>query len=158
MKVIDEKGRIFGKINVLDAAILIVFCITIVSAYMFIVHRDKLKSVLLGEDEKWYTTIEVIANADDIWMKRHIKAGDALRDSRGKPVWQILDVKEIPDENGQKRLLLKLRLAVLRERTGALYYGKYTLIVGGEIILDKSDYSIKGIIYSLGDLEERIPY
>jgi hypothetical protein len=157
MKLIDEKGRIFGRINILDIFIAVVALVSLAAIYMVIVHRDKLKSTLVGEDEMWYMQIEIITSQDDVWLKKYVLPGYTEKERYGRPAWQIVDIKEIIDENLKNRLLVKVRIAVYKERRGTVYYGRYNMVVGGEIRLEGSAFSLKGVIYSIGGLTERIP-
>ena len=158
MRLIDEKARLFGKFNLLDIAIFIIAVVSFVSVYMAIVHKDKLKKIIQGEDEAWYISVSIILNKDDFWMKNYINPGDTEKDIYARLHWQILDLREITDPDSGKRLIVKVKLAVKKEKTGKIYYGRYIMRVGEDLVLRGGKYVIKGTIYAVGEPLERMPF
>ncbi len=127
MRILDKQGRFFGKINIVDLLICVVIVTTLAGLYFYFFQRQALKSIIQTEAEAWYMPVEVIMDRDDYWVKKFIVKGDTQPDVYGRTNWKILDIAEITETGQEKRIILKLRLMIYREKTGALRFGRYPL-------------------------------
>lgn len=141
MKMIDEKGRLFGKINVIDFLV-IIFLFSLTPVFYFgykIFIKKPAGQMTIGEAKK--TIVEAEFNFDfrklDPETARLIAVGDKEIDKNGQVIGEILSlgnleprIYEIDTGGGTKRILtdpvkkhvlasLRLKLAV---KQNSIYY------------------------------------
>ena len=162
MQIIDEKGRLFGKINIVDFLV-ILFLVCIMPAFYFgykILNRPPVvveKGVL--------TSIDVYAILKDLSpeIAKLISVGDKELDDNGNVIGEILDVGKIESnfveidldeeetivkEDAQKKQV-SVKMRVMGELKGndILYKGN-KLKIGSMIDFKTAKYRTKGMIIS----------
>lgn len=101
MKIVNEKGKLFGIINVIDLAVLLILALVIIGG----ASRLKGKPIIVNEDSKAIITFEV----SDVRMAtvENIIVGDPIYHyDKGGYIGDIIDVKVEPykepvESNGQ---------------------------------------------------------
>ncbi len=162
MRMIDEKGRLFGKINVIDfLAILLVFCLMPMLYFGYKIFHRPVKAALTQQSK----ALDVYCKINNLIPEdlQHIAVGDILLDDAGNNIGEILSVGEpaiytynadLGDGNivsyqdpARRQVLVKAR--VLGEiRKDAFYYKEEKIAIGSKIWLKTNKYNLEGIIES----------
>lgn len=168
MKIIDEKGRIFGKINVIDFLV-VLFLVFLMPMFYFGYKILNTKKVVVIEKTK---TIQVEVKFLNILLEvaNVIKEGDAARDSAGdvkgilikivtivtneSPKLYLLVAKDnqfvvIPNPYSQSRDMLAVLDLKCAQQDRALYFDTYVVKIGSPILFSTDLYDIQGTIVSI---------
>lgn len=166
MKIIDEKGRIFGKINIIDALVIIFFlCLTPMFYFGHKILNKKpipaIEQQPSPESEKKFIEIEIDCQFLRLTSEtiRLISPGDKELNKKGQVIGEIKSVSkstpyihQIDIGSGyiffKEDALLKQALVVLKiyaELKGdkVLYKGK-RILMNGTINFDTSKYQVEG--------------
>ena len=161
MKIIDEKGRLFGKINVIDFMV-ISFLFFLVPAfyigYKIILEQPKLK--VSGRE-----FIEIEINCRLIKLKpellKMISVGEKELDENGEVIGEIIslgqsepyaykfDIGEkiiIKEDALLKQVEAKLKLKA-EVKQGRPYYKEREIIIGSSLEFKTDKYEITGLLY-----------
>lgn len=91
MKVIDSKGRIFGKINIVDIAVLAIIVLVVFGG---IYKLGQLSNVMEDHTNEIYVTIEL--EGEGTGLVEAIQEGDILMDSvRGTVFGEVISKKSV---------------------------------------------------------------
>jgi len=164
LKIIDEKGRLFGKINIIDFfVILVLISFTTVLYYGYKITFDKRETVKdswIGVTVKFLNVMPELANALKVGDDEHGPSGYTI----GK-ITEIIDIyssesiilTDMPTitraahlvEHPYKKTVL-LKLEVLQTgRNGALYYKDTPIKIGNKIVFSTKYYNIDGRIVGI---------
>jgi len=159
VKFIDEKGRIFGKINVIDFLV-ILFLLCLMPAFYF---GYKILSRPAIVEEGMLTSIDVYATFENLRpeVAKMISVGDKEVDSNGNVIGEILDIGKVEsnfievdlgegrtitkEDHQRKQVSVKIRMAGKVKGNDILYKGNRVKIHSA-IIFKTDRYEIKGII------------
>lgn len=161
MKLIDERGKLFGRINVID--LLLILIVLGALAFVGVKFLGKDNIPIIAADKKT-TTVTLFANAVHPFVVDKIKVGDVLRLTSNSAVFgKIVDIRkdkatsvvstadgkfvnsEIPDK-------YLLYIDIEGEATssgGSLSIGGQTLLVGDSLSVKGANYTLKGLISDL---------
>lgn len=151
MKIIDDEGRLFGKINLID----FLFCLFIIFLTPMFFYGYKLFFTNSGFDqsepgpyvEKIYKAYFYDVSPE---VARKIKIGDEAFNDQGKVIGVLLwvddaDLEEITKNKRKKidyHIPVTLKLKV-RVREVYVYYNNILLELNRDFIFDTKKYSIK---------------
>lgn len=157
MKIIDEKGKLFGKINVIDfLVILFLLCLTPMFYFGYKIFREK------PVEPKVYTEIEI--NCKFIKVKpevlRLIAIGDKEIDNEGRQIGEIVwigkaqpfnnifvigsEEKIIIEDLVLKQLSVKLKLTA-EVKGNNLYYNDQQIMVNLPFKFKSNKYIVQAI-------------
>lgn len=158
-KIIDQKGRIFGTINVIDLSVILVLLSFI--PIVFIGYK-----VILGgkaEDTKW-VSVRIKLTEIDPEFSDVISKGDVEKDSFGKTigklasissvkaskVWVIADNKMLTTIDHPVKKDILVDADILCTRQGRIFYYKSVPVkIGSTIIFATDLYNLSGLIIGL---------
>src|SRR3989344_4985910 len=154
MRFIDEQGKVFGKINVIDF-IIIVF---VILALIVVV-----KIVFLQPKEIVYATIQIceksgnnVINCGSVpyYMSNAVNKGDNIK-SGGKVVLEILNINSLDvnlEKEGESRkdVLLEVRMKV-NKKTDGLYFKGQVVKIGSPVFFSTQDINIAGVVTKIGE-------
>ncbi|RJP28979.1 MAG: DUF4330 family protein [Candidatus Omnitrophota bacterium] len=178
MKLIDDKGNLFGKINIIDLLILIL--IVYISSSFFIKksYLKKLEhSAQRSDIDKAVTSVivvsqeaenkEVRSNLEQIsliikfpgyseWLANAIAVGDKKEDDPGVEIKEIISVRPVylitnsvvSEHPELKSIIVKISLRVSREGN-RVYYNNVPLKIGGQFLFKTDKYDINGEILEI---------
>lgn len=163
MKIIDEKGRLFGKINIIDFTI-IIFLLGFVPLFYFW-YKISNKPLPPQHRNEWHeVTVKFSGLIPELAFL--IKEGDYEIDSESKTI--IAKVKDILESTPMKSVVrvnygmylrmdsnpfssdVILRLGLLFKKTadGEMLYKEKPLRIGENLVFKTSNYAISGTILS----------
>jgi len=162
MRLLDEKGRLFGKINIIDfAVVLFLFCLTPMFYFGYkIFHKPVNKPSLQAPK---LITLDLYCKITDLAPAElnHISVGDILLDDSGNNIGEVLNVGEPAiysynidlgageiishQDPARRQVLIKIR--ILGEiRNNAFYYKGEKISIGSRISLKTAKYRAEGIV------------
>lgn len=131
MKLIDKKGKVFGLINIIDLAVILIVALLVVGG----ASRMKSKPIMLNETKKALITYEI----QDIRMPtvNNVVVGDFMQHyDRGGRIGEIVEVRHEP---------YKKALEGEKEWINAEVPGKYTLYITVESdVTDSNEFIVAG--------------
>ena len=165
MKLLDEKGRLFGKINVIDLFVLIV----IIYAAIFAARWIK-----IAEDPSWAQVTISRAHCTAVtevpnYIANIAKVGDEIIDVRGKVVGYIEKIEPFSGRtppaiyyskngerialykhNNQRSLLVHIALDTY-EKGGQLYSAidNNPMMIGSAMLISTKHYSSNGLVLKI---------
>jgi Domain of unknown function (DUF4330) len=172
MKLLDEKGRLFGMINVIDLFVLMVIIYSAVFAVRWII---------IAEDPSW-TQVTILkahcvaATEVPDYIADIVKVGDGITDVRGKVVGRIEKFESVGrytppavyySKNGarvvlhsrsnQRSLMVYIALLVY-EKGGQLYslIDNNPIRIGSSIFISTKNYSSNGVVRKILTQNETI--
>lgn len=160
MKIIDEKGRLFGKINVIDfLVILFLFCFIPMFYFGYRLFKSPVKSDVVSVTQN--PTIEIEINSNFIKVKpeilKLITVGDKEENKSGAIIGEIIEVGESKpyqykiDIGGEiitkedpvlKEISIGLKLKA-ELRNNELYYKDRKIALNSPIELKTTEYTIE---------------
>jgi len=163
MRLVDDKGRLFGKINVIDLFVIVVI-LSFASVLYFgykITAKAPHREAKIAENvpvEVQVTFIDVIPELASI-----MKVGDDDADSSGKTSYRLLKIFEVApyqmnitagdkivaaDNPARKQVRAKIELSCNRESDG-LYYKGQLIKIGRPLNVSSKTYVASAIITGL---------
>ena len=145
MKLIDEKGRLFGKINLIDLLVVLLI-IAVLAAVVWKLGGRKAAAAVTGTEKRAVYTVEFEDVPADIAYFAETQIG---KDSKVIAA-SITDVQtaDYAGENGHLRLYITVEADA--SFTGNVYkVGPQEIRVGYEYILKTSEFELTGLISAL---------
>ena len=163
-RIVDSRGRLFGKINLIDLAVLIGLLLIGLEGYRLLFEKEKAspRKVSAPEERRSvFVTIEIPNKP--LWFNRAITVGDRETDERNQPVGIILGKETSPAKylvlgpEGDTLLLgspsrediflkVKLEATVVK---GDLLFKNVKLKIGNRISLETRTLSLEGVIMNV---------
>lgn len=163
MKIIDERGMIFGKINIID--FLVVLFLLLLTPMFYFGQRITEDKKIIFEKARKIIRVKVVFTNVMPELAAEVKEGDVSRDSEGKAIGNLVkiinnkpseqlsldDLKYDPvnknfyfDANSVNRdLTVLLDLECIEERT-SWYFRDYSITIGSPIVYTSDRYSLSG--------------
>jgi len=173
MKLIDQKGRVLGLINVIDLSVILVlisFLSVVFLGYKVMQRQQKIddtnKAMIRQQeiDGKKWVLIQIKLSELDPEFSKVILKGDTEKDSSGKTigelvaiassspskVWVIVDNKMLSaiDHPLRKDIIVDANI-LCTKRDGSLYYKDSSVKIGNTIQFTTDLYHFSGLITGL---------
>lgn len=139
MAILDEKGRLFGLVNVVDLAVVLVVLGLVVGGMAFVFDAES------EEAELPTTEAHLVFGDEPNWLVSHVEVGEELETQRDRRV-EILDVHVgSSPESG----------------AGGVIHGKLTgpgvdeVRAGEQVSLSGDDYSLDTLVADTGEFEHQ---
>ena len=149
MKLIDEKGRLFGKINLIDLLVVLLI-VAVLAAVVWKLGGKKAAAAVTGADKRAVYTVEFEDVPADIAHFAETQIGKSLVNDSKVIAASITDVQteDYAGENGHLRLYITVEASA--SFTGNVYkVGPQEVRVGYEYILKTSEFELTGLISAL---------
>lgn len=149
MKLIDEKGRLFGKINLIDLLVVLLI-VAVLAAVVWKLGGRKAAAAVTGTEKRAVYTVEFEDVPADIAHFAETQIGKALVNDSKVIAASITDVQtaDYAGENGHLRLYITVEADA--SFTGNVYkVGPQEIRVGYEYILKTSEFELTGLISAL---------
>jgi hypothetical protein len=160
MKIIDQKGKVFGRINIIDLSVIIVlvsFLPLLYLGYRVVALHSQREGArwvpaqikLLNIDPEFSKVIE-IGDVEKNFAGNDIGKLTAISSIKPSKVWVIVDNKTLGtiDDPIKKDMLVDADL--LCEKKGGVLYYKSTVVKIGNVITFSTDlYNLSGSIVGL---------
>ena len=153
MYLIDEKGKIFGKFNIIDLSLIIFTILVIITAYKYLYLKNYPENIL----------DKLAVNSKSVWINvtafsflsetvlNNVKVGDVSKSKdflKNETIGKILKIEfEKKDKNKMKsRITYSL---LVSKNTNELIYNDKRLLLGQDLIFDTELYSLDGEIVNI---------
>ena len=144
MELIDDEGRLFGRVNVIDALVVLLIAAVVVAGAAFVLTDDPAPE---PETETTYATLDV--GTVSPYIVDAIEEGDT-HSPDGESTIRITDVHLTP-QGDQTRVVLRVALEGERNDQDSLVYGGAPPRLGRTLDITTDRYQIDGQIRAVGD-------
>ena len=153
MRVVDDKGRLFSIVNVIDLFVVVVVCLVVVVGYLRLSStRDVASPYPRASTTVWADT-ELRVPPEDAWMQSMITSDLTHRHPRsGEAIIEIISCQPAPDTGG---LSVHLRVRASLESSGRLVFDNARLIPGRKLRVETETCFIDGVVGTVRVSEER---
>jgi hypothetical protein len=148
MSILDKEGRLFGRVNLLDAVfVIVVLCLLgVVLVTRLLPNRPR--QTVRGMDEPEPAVAKIIIPRGNEWLAGHIHPGDETRNVEDLSA-RILSVGKEAVPGSGTQMIVTVWLRTRRNPEGLLLFGQRALRPGGSFELCTHDYVLSGTVYSL---------
>ena len=147
MKLIDEKGRLFGKINLIDLLVVLLI-VAVLAAVIWKLGRAA--AAVAGTEKKAVYTVEFEDVSADIAEYAKTQVDKTLVNDSKQIAAVITDVRTEPYDNELGHVRLYITVEASASFTGNVYkVGPQEVRVGYEYILKTSEFELTGLISAL---------
>ncbi|MCL4360449.1 DUF4330 domain-containing protein [Patescibacteria group bacterium] len=155
--VIDRKGKLFGKIHIFDALVIITILLflVVIAKQLFRQKTWVTAEIKVSPEQWWYDNYP-----PPRWLAQSIQKGDREVDWSGATTAEVLETKSY--DTGYDRVITYLKIRFLSSYDSKshqyLYNGK-PLAVGGTLTLNLSHTTVQGLLIDvegLPDMREKV--
>lgn len=149
MKLIDEKGRLFGKINLIDLLVVVLLA-AVLAAVVWKLGGKKAAAAVTGSNKKAVYTVEFEDVPADIADFAQTQTGKPLVNDSKLIDAAVSDVRTEAYTNEPGHVRLYITVEASASFTGNVYkVGSQEVRVGYEYILKTSEFELTGLISAL---------
>ncbi|MCP4643153.1 MAG: DUF4330 family protein [bacterium] len=148
MRIVDDKGRLFGRVNLLDLFLCAVAVLAGVVGYVKIMAPERSAPVYsAGEADTWVIA-DVALPPGRAWMVEPAVPGATQIDPRtGTPIAEIVSAES--DSDGL--VTVRMRLRVAKDSAGRLVFGNILLLPGQRVRIETDACVIEGNVARIAD-------
>jgi hypothetical protein len=169
MGMIDEKGRIFGKINIIDlSVILFLFCLLPIFYFGYRIWAKEHLMIKAVKREYYNVQIKCKLVKLEPEVLKLIRAGDQEHDENGRAIGEIAGLGsvepyqfEIDIGGGEKiikqhedllQIVANLKLSTTMKESGVMHYNAVPLILGLPLMFKTDKYEIEAIVLGIPEI------
>ncbi len=144
MRLLDEKGRLFGVVNVIDLTIVAILCAVGAAAYVRISLTGSPAQPYALEANTVHAITDLRLPPERAWLDPHIEPGLQQADPRtGEVVAEVIGKRADIATGG---LVVTVRLRAVRDGRNRLLHGDGPLVPGRRLTIDTPSCQIEGIV------------
>lgn len=143
MRLLDNRGRLFGRMNVIDLTVVAVLCAVGAAVYVRVSGVGRPVQPYALDTNTVRAIIDLRLPAEHAWLDPHIEPGLHQADPRtGEVVAEVVS-KQIDAAGG---LVVTARLRAVRDSRDRLLYGDGPLVPGRKLTIETPMCHIEGIV------------
>ena len=146
MELIDDDGRLFGAVNVIDALVVLVVVAVVVAGAAFVLSDDPAPS---PDTETTYATLDL--GVQESYIVDAIEEGDSYEPDSSSTL-RVTDVHLTP-QDGNARVVLRVALDGQLNDQDSLVYAGAPPRLGRSLTLETNRYTVNGQIREVGDAD-----
>ncbi|MBN2309743.1 MAG: DUF4330 domain-containing protein [Candidatus Hydrogenedentes bacterium] len=151
MGIIDEKGRLFGRLNVIDLLAVAIVCVLTAAVYVKLTSAYRLAPQYLLPREAFSVDVELRLPPDQAWMADYVAAGMRHVDAHsGRILAEILGVEPTPGGS----LAVRVRLLVVEGQLDRVLFNGTPVVPGQRLRIETERCVVEGCVSSI---PERVP-
>lgn len=139
MKLIDNRGRLFGKYNIIDVMVVLFILLVVIVGARF---------VLVQPEAEW-TIVKVRAGNQPDYVADSLAVGDLLLGGEGNVIGNITELQILPDGGDNKNIVMKLNLNTETQDNKTLFNDN-ELKIGSSIGISTKKVTVKGTVTIAG--------
>lgn len=153
MQIIDDKGKILGKFNIIDLIILMFMILIFITGYKYLYLENYPENLLdklnIAEKPIWInvTTINIIPKL----IFENMFEGDFMRNEdvlKNEVIGKIISIDAV--EKNNKETISKTKFSLLvNKKPNSFLYNRKRLILWDDFVFDTEKYSITGKIIKI---------
>ncbi|MDA0321323.1 MAG: DUF4330 domain-containing protein [Verrucomicrobia bacterium] len=148
MKLIDEQGRVFGRINVVDLVALILILIVAVVAIGSRVRAGGLIQNVQFVQRDQPAHVRLVLERELSFLADVVRPGDEVGDARGVTA-RVLGIERDVEDPRHVCVILWLRARSTTE--GVRMFGKFLLRPGSPMRVEPAQYQLRGYVQTVED-------
>ncbi|MBI1320859.1 MAG: hypothetical protein GC168_18190 [Candidatus Hydrogenedens sp.] len=142
MPFIDREGRLLGRLNLIDAALLLGALLAGAAAYHVLTAGNRVAPPFALPENTAWVDATLWLPPEQAFLLPHLKTGSAQRDPRTGAV--LADITgAAADAQGVR---VELRLSAQRDSEGRWIYRSRALLVGRELEIETETVALKGLV------------
>jgi hypothetical protein len=150
MRFIDDKGRLFRKLNVIDLLIVLVVCLFVAVAYVKLTAPYRIAPQYPLPDSGEWIEVDIVLPSEQSWMKAFAAPGLTQLDARsGERIAQILGSHE--NKDGLTVVVARVRAG--RDRQGRKIFDRHLLVPGQKVRIETEECVIEGYVARLAEAD-----
>ena len=148
MALIDERGRLFGRINLVDLFVVLFVCAAGAVAYSWLTPSYRVAPPYSLSSKGVWIEVDLYVESELAWIGESLTPGQVRLDPRsGRVMAEILGTEEIGSHGG---LVVHTRLQAVGDEAGRYFFQGKTLVPGQEIRIETDESVIEGRVYRIG--------
>lgn len=141
--------------NLFDIFLVVFVLLTAAAVYFTFVKPIQFSNLIIREGVSGYAEIDFVLDGDLDWIAEKVPDGLESKNVYGNVEWKILKIqREVLAAKPVVRVSAKVLLT--RESSGLIRYGKYTLVIGGKVVLLNDGYLLEGRVTDIRIMDEKI--
>jgi hypothetical protein len=141
--------------NLFDLFLVVFVLLTAAAVYFTFVKPIQFSNLIVREGVSGYAEIDFVLDDSLDWIAEKVPEGLEFKNVYGKAEWKILKIqREVLAAKPVVRVSAKVLLT--RESSGLIRYGKYTLVIGGRVVLLNDEYLLEGRVTDIRIMDEKI--
>ena len=155
MGLIDSKGRLFGKLNIIDFIIIILVLICIIAAVRFFAASTSTdlasaSTKILGETKENYVPVQLRIYNKHSNIINQISVGDKEYDLQKKMIMQVLSKKVINNFEGYDNVEFSANISVVDVGEGKIFFKDREVKLGEIMNINTEKYTFWADIVGFG--------
>lgn len=141
--------------NLFDVFLVVFVLLTAAAVYFTFVKPIQFSQLIEREGVSGYAEINFVLSDDLDWMAEKVPEGLEFKNVYGNVEWKILKIqREVLA--AKPVVLVKAKVLLTRESSGLIRYGKYTLVIGGKVVLLNDEFFLEGRVTDIRIMDEKI--
>jgi len=150
MRFIDDKGRLFSKLNVIDLLIVLVVCLVVAVAYVKLTSPFRITPQYALPDSGEWIEVEIVLPSEQSWMNAFAEPGLTQLDARsGERIAEVLGSRQ--NEDGLT--VVEARVRAGRDRQGRKIFDRHLLVPGQKVRIETEACVIEGYVSRLAEAD-----
>ena len=136
----DERGRLLGRMNVIDLAAVALICAVVAAAYVRLTAPHRIAPPYPSGAVRAWVEADLRLPRDQTWMQEHLVPGARQLDARNGDVLAEIRAGRLADSG----CVVTVRLRALRDGAGRLLYGDAPLVPGRQLRIETESSVVEG--------------
>lgn len=154
-KILDAEGRLLGKINIVDLAIVAIVCAAVAGAYVKLSAPYRVAPPFSVGASRLWVEVDIQLPPDQAWMEAYALPGDKQYDGRSGEVNAEILGTERPEPGGV--LMVRARVLATRDESERLFYDGRRLAPGRQLRLETARAIVEGVVSRLVVMDGSAP-
>ncbi len=146
MRILDDRGRLFGRMNLLDIVVLLIVSVLAAGLYIKVRYPERIRRLVADVPEEEYVTVHVILPQALNWMQEHISIGDKQLGINSKIFAELVFITSQDNPDFGNDLLLTFKVLATKERGETLVFGRNALKIGNAFVFETPGYILHGYV------------
>ena len=147
MPLFDEKGRFFGKLSIIDTAIVLVVCVCAAALYAVVTRTYRVPAPYPADPHHEWLAVDIRLPQEQSWMVACIEPGARQLSARGQiPMAEIVGATLLPEGD----VVVKVKLYVVRDTQGRPVWDNELVTPGRGLLVRTPSCYVEGRVSAVG--------
>lgn len=154
MPILDKKGRFFGRLSIIDAAIVLVVCVLAAALYGAVTRMYRVPAPYPADPHHEWLAVDIRLPRGQSWMADHIEPGARQLSARDRiPMAEIVEASLLPSGG----VAVRVRLYVVRDTEGRPVWDNELVVAGRNVLIRTPSCYVEGRVSSVGSADPPAP-